>query len=339
MHRLFMSATLVLAASSALFSQSNVPVLPQAPGTQRIGIIGCHSQGYEAPAIPYMADVLRPQYVLWVGDNVYADTETDPEHIRRQLELMAAKPGFAQLRATSEFLVTWDDHDFGTNDGGADYPLREESQAIHTDFWQLTDYIPAGQEGVYYAQTLRSETGKRVQVILLDGRYHRGNPRKRKADVLGQAQWTWLEQQLQQPADLRLLVNGYQFLLQRPNRWEAWIKVGNSRKRLFDLMRSAEGNAPMLFISGDQHYVEVLESARKVPYHTFEIMAAGINQTERPGLARNRVAGPDLTLHNAPILDIYWSDDPYLLFRNVEVPSGQVTLEYRIRLADIGWKP
>ena len=46
-------------------------------------------------------------------------------------------------------------------------------------------------------------------------------------------------------------------------------------------------NAPVLFLTGDQHYVEVLESPRNVGYKTYEIMAAGINKNERPGRAPN----------------------------------------------------
>ncbi len=328
---------IVVSVCTSSLAQPGTSALPTDPNAVRIGIIGCHSQDTEAPAIPYMATTLKPDYVLWVGDNVYADTETDPEHIRRELNKMAAKPGFEALRASSDFLVTWDDHDYGSNDAGTEYPLKVESQKIHREFWQLEKEIPAEQQGVYYARMTSSAGGKKIQFIMLDGRYHRTNPRKHNADVLGEAQWTWLEAQLKQPADLRFLVNGYQFLLQRPNRWEAWIKVGHSRQRLFDMLKAA-APAPVVFISGDQHYVEVLESARKVPYHSYEIMAAGINITERPGLARNRVAGPDLTVHNAPMMEVHWTDEPYLLFRNYDVTTGLVSLEYSFPLSDIGWE-
>lgn len=302
-----------------------------------IGVLGCHSQNNPAPAIPYFANVLKPAYCVWVGDNVYADTESDPQHIQRQLEVLLNKEGFKQLREQSKFMVTWDDHDYGLNDMGMHYALKEESKQIHRKFWQLEEEIPTNQDGVYYAKLEKQPNGKVVQFIMLDGRFNRENPRKPFCDAFGENQWKWLEEQLKQPADVRFIVNGYQMLLRRPTRWEALVKLGRSRKRLLNIIESTAAQN-IVFITGDQHYVEVLKSPGRVKYKTFEIMASGINQTERPGLARNRVAGPDVTVHSAPIIEIHWTNEPYIHFKNHSVLDGKVTTEYKFPLSSIGWK-
>lgn len=65
----------------------------------------------------------KPEVCLWIGDNVYADTKDDIEHIRKCYRVLEAKPGFAELKRDSIFLPTWDDHDYGLNDAGGKYPL------------------------------------------------------------------------------------------------------------------------------------------------------------------------------------------------------------------------
>jgi len=306
----------------------------------RVAVIGCHQQGRPAPALPYMAEKLKPDYCVWVGDNVYADTETDPQHILRQLEIMEAKPGFKELQSQSKFMVTWDDHDFGLNNAGNDYEFREESKQIHRKFWQLENEIPENQDGIYYAKIGQQQNGKKIQFIMIDGRYNRDKP-GRKADALGENQWKWLEEQLKQPVDLRFIVSGYQVLLHTPTRWEAWVKLGKSRERLYDLIKSTNAKG-VVFITGDQHYAEVLHEKEVLGYDAYEIMASGINQTERPGRAPNRVAGPDLTLNSAPLITIYWDgkneEPPYIHFTNTDVDTGKHSLEYRISFSDIGIK-
>jgi alkaline phosphatase D len=303
-----------------------------------IALLGCHQQGRPAPAIPYIAETIRPDYCIWLGDNVYADTRKDAEHIRRQLEILAAKPGFSELKSTSKFHVTWDDHDYGLNNAGAEYEFREASKQIHREFWELEDEIPADRDGVYYSVIETLPNGKRLQVILLDGRYNKVK-RGRDADALGENQWRWLEGQLRHEADLRLVVSGYQVLLNRPTRWEAWIKLGHARKRLFNLVKDT-GAAGVLFLTGDQHTAEILRTKKALGYDAYEIMACGINQTERPGRAHNRILGPDKTLHSAPFLTIYWEvkdgRPPHIHFRNIDVETGTTSSEYILPLSELG---
>lgn len=317
-----------------LFICSNL----QAQDSTKIAIIGCHKQNNPAPALEYIANAMQPDYCVWVGDNVYADTRDDAQHIQNQLDKLAAKPGFQDLRDNSTFLVTWDDHDFGLNNEGKNYPLKEESKQIHRTFWQLENEIPADHDGVYYAKLAKQTNGKIIQFILFDGRYNRDDESK-KADALGEKQWAWLEAELQKEADIRLIVSGYQVLLDCPTRWEAWDKLGKSRKRLFDLIKATKAMG-VVFITGDQHYVEILKKNKALGYDAYEIMASGINQTERPSRDNNRIVGPDLTKHSAPQIIIYWegTDEhtPHIHFTNIAVKTGQKTSDYRIFMSEIG---
>jgi alkaline phosphatase D len=309
----------------------------QSDQSTTIAILGCHRQNDPAPALEFLSKTIKPDFAIWVGDNVYADTHDDASHIERQLKVLESKPGFKELREQVPFLVTWDDHDYGLNNAGADYPLKVQSKEVHRNFWRLENEILADQSGVYYAKQELLPNGNVIQFIMLDGRYNRGNPKDEDADALGEEQWEWLEGELTKHADLRFIVSGYQILLEEPTRWEAWVKVGESRKRLLDLLRKNNvSNA--IFVTGDQHYVEVLESHRSLPLHTYEFMASGINQTERPGKARNRCAGPDLEKHSAPLIEITWSDDPVVRFINYHVTTGSIGLDKSIQLSQIKWR-
>src|ERR1700754_3659142 len=65
----------------------------------------------------------EPDLFVFLGDNVYLDTR-DPEVMRRKYAQLAAQPGFQRLKATTPILAIWDDHDFGENDAGVEYPMK-----------------------------------------------------------------------------------------------------------------------------------------------------------------------------------------------------------------------
>lgn len=318
---------LALSLSQAVFSQEPIT---------KIAVLGCHNQGQPAPAIPYFADSLKPDFSIWIGDNVYADTETDPQHILRQLQVLENKDGFKKLRETSKFMVTWDDHDFGLNDSDKDYVFKEESKQIHRKFWRLENDVPADRDGIYHARLEKLPNGKVIQFLMIDGRFNKDRPGP-KADILGENQWKWLEEQLKQPADLRFFLSGMQVLLHKPTHWEAWVRQGKSRQRLMDLIKST-GAQNIVFVTGDQHYVEVLRSPSNVKYKTFEIMAAGINKNERPGIPMNRVMKADVTVHSAPLIEVHWTSDPYIHFKNYDVLNDKVSSEFIFKLSEISWK-
>ena len=91
---------------------------------------------------------------LFLGDNVYADKDGGGlERMREKYRLLKTSRFFQGLHAKTPILATWDDHDYGINDGGADFPLKREAQE---EFWNWLDE-PAGsaqrrQEGVYHSR-------------------------------------------------------------------------------------------------------------------------------------------------------------------------------------------
>jgi len=301
----------------------------------RIAILGCLKQNEPAPALEKCLEA-KPDLCLWIGDNVYADTKTSPDVIRDCYATLAAKPGFQGLRSAAPWVATWDDHDFGLNDAGGDYRFKHESRDLFRAFWQLADEIPADRDGVYYAKTFPTQ-GKTLQLILLDPRFNRDEPGPR-GDTLGERQWGWLKTVLQEPADLRLVVSGYQVLLDAGTGSETWAEFPAARRRLFDLIRSSNAEH-VVFLTGDQHYGEVCRLRDALGYDAVELQFSGVNQIEPPEFNSTRVSPVSRSRHSFALLDISWrrtaQDMPHLLFHVVDADTGRDELVYRLNFAEL----
>ncbi|MDX2131348.1 MAG: alkaline phosphatase D family protein [Planctomycetota bacterium] len=336
-----MNWSLVAACALAvgMMSPTGTPQAAESAATvRRVAIIGCHQQPRPAPALERYVEA-KPDVVLWVGDNVYADTKDDPTHIERCYAVLESKPGFAALRERSIFMATWDDHDYGMNDDGKNYALKRQSHAIFRKFWRHEDRIPADRPGVFHADIFGAP-GSRLQVIMLDGRFNRDDPGD-TADTLGEPQWAWLAEELKKPADLRLVVSGYQVLLDRDTKFETWAKFPGARDRLFRLIRETKANG-VVFIAGDQHYGEVSRIRGALGYDAIELMFAGINQEEPWVFNSARVSPVANSLHSYAHIDIQWeatsgdyADKPHLLFRCFDAETNALELTYRVNLDEL----
>ena len=156
----------------------------------RIAILACIREYEPIPALQGYID-LHPDIALWIGDNIYADTEDDPQVITDGYAQLASYSTFQELKSSTPFYATWDDHDYGDNNENRHYPIKAESKKIFREFWELQDLIPADQDGIYYSFFKKVE-GKNIQFIMLDTRYNLDAvSADGSGDVLGENQWKW----------------------------------------------------------------------------------------------------------------------------------------------------
>ena len=106
----------------------------------------------------------RPELFIFTGDNVYGDFRTaDASHLKQAYASAADIRGYARLRETTPHLAIWDDHDYGSNDGGGDFPHKAVSKDLFLDFWKVPDAdIRRTREGLYDAYVV-GPTGQRVR--------------------------------------------------------------------------------------------------------------------------------------------------------------------------------
>lgn len=266
---------------------ADVALAADPPPIRRIAFGSCASQ--EKPQ-PIWDAVLaaQPDLFLFLGDNIYGDSD-NLEVLRRKYAQLAAIPGYQNLRQACPVLATWDDHDLGADDAGADFPAKEGSQKLFLDFFGDPADSPRRQRPGVYGGWQFGPPGKRVQVILLDTRYFRSPLKKSGRDyvanpdpattILGDAQWRWLEAQLKLPADLRLLVSSVQVVAE-DHPFEKWANFPHERDRLFRLLRDTRAGG-VVILSGDRHLAELSQADASLGYPLFDLTSSGLNMGNR----------------------------------------------------------
>jgi alkaline phosphatase D len=311
----------------------------------RIGFGSCADQTKDQP-IWDAVNAANADLFIFLGDNIYADTR-DMDVVRQKYAMLAAKPGFRRLRENVPILAIWDDHDFGEDDAGGDYPMKEGTREIFCDFWgEAADSPRRTRDGIHAAYVFGPE-GRRVQIILPDLRWNRTaitpldlagedyetwarakaeaqlpvpGPYARNPDLaatmLGEPQWAWLETQLSQPADLRILGSSLQVLADFAG-WEGWINYAHDHQRLFELMRQTRAER-LICLSGDTHYGEISKLDVNVPYPIWDFTSSGLTEVW-PVTPPNALRIGDVWRErNFGLIQIDWS-----------TPAPRVTVEIR----------
>lgn len=304
---------------------------------------------------------------VFLGDNIYGDTR-DMSVLKAKYAELAAQPGFARLRAGTPVLAIWDDHDFGEDDAGGDYPQKEESRRIFLDFWDVAADSPRRQRDGVYGSYVFGPPGRRVQVILPDLRYNRTplvpldlggadyeawasarlaaglevpgpyarNPDHR-ATMLGERQWQWLERQFEVPADLRLVGSSVQVLADFTG-WESWASFARDRERLIDLIRRKRANG-VVFLSGDVHYAELSKLDVNVPYTLWDLTSSGLTEEWKVPTPNANRASEVVTDANFGFIEIAWQDRNTQLTLGIADATGRTRMSWVVGLAALAAAP
>ncbi len=314
---------------------------------------------------PVWEPVLARQNDLFIflGDNIYADTR-DMAVMKAKYARLAAQPGFRRLRETTPLVAMWDDHDFGENDAGGDYPMKEESRQIFLDFWAEPAESPRRDRDGVYASYVFGPPGERVQVILPDLRFNRTamtpmalqgsdyeawgrkrvaaglplpgpyvrNP-DRAATMLGERQWAWLERQFDVPAEVRIFGSSVQVLADATG-WEAWANFARDQDRLFDVIRRKRANG-VLFLSGDIHYAELSKLDVNVPYPLWDLTSSGLTEEWRIPTPNANRASEVIADANFGWIDIDWQGAATVLTLGITDATGRERLRWKLPLAEL----
>lgn len=314
--------------------------------TTRIAFGSCMHQNKDKPVLD-LVTASAPDLFVLLGDNLYGDTD-DMSVLEAKYATLGASPELVALRATVPVVATWDDHDYGRNDAGKEYPYKAESKELFLTFWdEPADSPRRTHEGLYTSYTYE-EAGGTVQLLLLDTRWFRDaldpntDPLQYKNDYqptddtsrtfLGEAQWAWLGAELEKPADVRIIGTSTQFGHEY-NGWESWTNMPHERQRLVDLVAST-GAEGVVLLSGDVHWAE-LSRLETAGYPLYDLTSSGITETW-PIIEdnANRV-GDAVAENNYGTLEIHWAQgDTTLAFGIVDV-SGAQRVSHEVPLSDL----
>ena len=360
LHRIFILCVIFAMTAPAIAA---TPLPAQDAELTRIAFGSCSK---ETLPQPIWAAVLseKPELFVFLGDNIYGDTR-DMDVLRGKYAKLAAIDGFRTLRAQVPVVATWDDHDYGEDDAGGEYPMKEQSRRIFLEFWgEPADSPRRDRDGVYTSYTFGPE-GRRVQLILLDLRYNRTpiatspfladeaayrtwaeragkagrdvpGPYARNPDpaatMLGERQWQWLEAQLRQPADVRLIGSSLQVLADFPG-WEAWVNYPSDQQRLFRLIRETDARG-VVMLSGDTHYGEITRQSENVPYPLYDITSSGLTQVWHvPVPNALRIGGRYFRQANFGMVEIDWAQRNVALVLRDE--RGDELMRQTLALAEL----
>jgi alkaline phosphatase D len=212
----------------------------------------------------------HPDMMLWLGDNLYLrerDIELPGGMAARYRAIHSTGAVQRLLRSVPNYAV-WDDHDYGPNDAGGDFALKDVSLALFQRFWANPSYGLPETPGVF--THVRHQD---VDFFLLDDRWYRdsdnADPESHKV-MLGEDQMAWLRRSLlDSTASYKVIVNGTQ-MLNEANSFESWSHYDNERSDFLRWLDNA-GIEGVLFVSGDRHHTEVLRRERPGRYPLYEL--------------------------------------------------------------------
>ncbi|MGE3610169.1 MAG: alkaline phosphatase D family protein [Bacteriovoracaceae bacterium] len=236
----------------------------QNPDKLKIAVASCMNDYYsEHFKIWDVLSQKNPEYLLLIGDNVYADkkskssqTAVTPEKLwKRYLDVRLSLPLFYQQKLIPTHAL-WDDHDYGIDNGGADYEYKAESKEIFDAF---------------YAQDLSEEFihGKGVGGLLslgdfnfyfLDGRTFRSS--LTTGTQLGIDQYQWLLTNIKEEKTPSFIIKGDQFFggYHTKDSYE-----GKHPREFTDFVLDLKNTeAPFIFLSGDRHMSEIMQFPRSL---------------------------------------------------------------------------
>jgi alkaline phosphatase D len=214
-------------------------------------------------------------FTLWLGDNWYT----------REVDLLngwglwyrasrdRAQPVLRNLLKSMPQYAIWDDHDYGPDNSGSSYGLKDVSREIFMKYW-CNPFYGEDQKGIY-SQVSQSD----VDLFLTDDRYFRsadefadsinGKPNPDK-HFFGQKQLHWLEDALVQSlATFKIIVIGSQTLNPMSSD-EGFYNYSYEYHELMDFL-NANKIKGILFLTGDRHHSEIVKTERTGNYNLYDI--------------------------------------------------------------------
>ncbi|CAM2940403.1 alkaline phosphatase D family protein [Pseudoalteromonas distincta] len=316
------------------------------------------SCGHQDKNIPIFNAINKEQGDLFIflGDNIYGDTN-DMDVLADKYQRLGAKAGFKTLKAQTPIIAMWDDHDYGQNDAGKEYPHKEQSRQIMLNFWDepANSARRTRPDGIYTSY-MYGENEQTIQVIMPDLRWNRDalnhvgeleyytkrklnnqgpyRPSKVKgASMLGEAQWQWLEQELKKPAAIKLIASSLQ-LLPDFTGWESWANFPEDRNRLFALIKKHKVNG-VVIISGDTHWGEISKYQQNLDYPLIEMTSSGLTEKWKD-VSPNKHRVGDFT-HNVNYgdLSIDWQQTDPTISLKLKGIDGEVIMQSDFSLSSI----
>jgi alkaline phosphatase D len=279
----------------------------------------------------------HPDVMLWLGDNVY--TREGDFHSRtgilKRYTHTRSLPEMQPLLGSTHHYATWDDHDFGPNDGDRSYWGKNLTLEAFKLFWANPNYGVMNQPGI----TGFAEWGD-VHFFFMDNRYHRSpNDRKTgKREMLGDWQVEWLIDALTNSrATFKIVAVGGQ-VLNPMAIYENYATYPEELKKLLDHIEKEEIRG-VIFVTGDRHHTELTKLDRKGTYPLYDFTISSLTAGSNPGASTEantlRVPGTFVGEHNFAMFEVTGPQRDRTLKCTVYNVTGKEMWTYSIKGNDL----
>lgn len=275
--------------------------------------------------------------VCLMGDTPYIDS-TDLAKVRSRHRQFLQMPDLAELSANTSTVGTWDDHDFGRNNGNGRNLMKGKTDSRRGFVnYRAHSQFGNGSEGVYH----KADLGM-IEVFFLDPRYFsQTEPSpvdESQPTCFGSEQWTWLLAELRKSkAPFKVLALGAIREDKKNKETDDMFTYWYERDALLNVIRN-ENISGVVLLGGDIHVARHLIHPRRAGYdlHDF-VISPGHKRTIteldvfHPSLEWSLVEGWQfLTLtadgtSDAPILTAEFRQPDGIVNRKVEMPLTSLT--------------
>ncbi len=196
----------------------------------------------------------QSDFMVWLGDDVYylgKDYKSYEGMFDLNIRLRKSFRKYRTFLASQPHYAIWDDHDYGPNDCGKEYSLKDSSLKVFKGMWPNT--YP---EGVQFNGNYFNFRYYDAEFFMTDDRYHRDVSGDTAGAFLGETQMIWLKSKLMMSdASFKFIAIGSQ-VLNDNNFGESYSEYPVERAELLDFI-SKNNIKGVIFLTGDKHYSEL----------------------------------------------------------------------------------
>jgi hypothetical protein len=299
---------IVAAKDGEILDEREVSTLPVSMSKLKFAVVSCaNDELYEKEGSELWTQLWdsQPQFILEIGDNVYADVRfgkvikdiREQDIWERYVETRSRLNIYKKHKLIPIFAI-WDDHDYGSNDGDRTFVLKDQSLKVFKDFFFQEDVPNFFQNGPSLSSLLR--IGGQKFLIMDDRTYRSVNqpsdtfiknkgaavyPNKTDNDTyethFGKEGEAFIDKFLNEDKKPAWLISGDQFFGNYHNYESYEGNHPNSFKNFTNQLKQAKSK--VVFLSGDRHISEIMKiSERDLAYQTYEITSSPIHSRTDP---------------------------------------------------------
>ncbi len=275
-------------AKKIIVDERYFKTLPKTWTHTRLFVISCTDDSYADLQKKQWKQISeqKPDLLFMIGDNVYVDGGPVPlksvneDDIWRRYAETAQRLDLYKSKQLIPVFATWDDHDFGINDGGAEFQHKLFAQSVFKTFFPMEpNSILQSGPGVASALKIGHQ-----QFLFLDDRSFRSAKLSKPQTHFGAEQTSWLLEQIQKHKGPTWLISGDQFF-GGYHRFESF--EGHHPEDFKKIIKELKNTKkPLIFLSGDRHLSEVSKIEKSVfGFETLEMTSSGLHAKMHPGSA------------------------------------------------------